>query len=276
MGERKTLPEMDRRTFVSGLAAGAGLGLGAEALAGSHSAPLHLEEPADRLMAFVKLQADLSGTDVMTGMPGEVWAWVPGEGNFHLFDIYSIGINRAEPGGSTWRLFHRDMLVYMDPASGQVLDEWSNPLTGRTVQARHVFTDPMERRLGVADGSFSYELADDDLVFTSRTFEFFPSAVSRADNPLQVQNDKHQSGDIRDYKGRFSEVRDPGVSSAQCVSSWTRMAQWAHFMEMGNRPGMLIYHGQGHKLAEGVSQLPGNVGEFVSSNRPECLELPRV
>ena len=28
--------------------------------------------------------------------PGEVWAWVPGEGNFRLFNTYGIGTSRVE------------------------------------------------------------------------------------------------------------------------------------------------------------------------------------
>ena len=42
---------------------------------------LDLEKPKDNLRALLKLQADLSGADALSGFPGKVWGWVPGKGN---------------------------------------------------------------------------------------------------------------------------------------------------------------------------------------------------
>lgn len=271
MGEKNTFTGLDRRSFVSGLAAGAGLGLASQVSAESKPILQHLKQPVDNLRAFMKLQADVSGSGVLAGSPGEVWAWVPGEGNFRLFTSYGISTTRAEPMASGWRIEHTEALFYTDPESGEIVHEWTNPFTGRRVKVEHLTPPTVNRIYRFEDGELPHEVSEDDLVFTSSVFEFRDSKISRSVNPLQVQHDKHQSGDLRSIKGRLSEVLDPRVDSAQCVISSTRMTQWIPFMEMGNRPGVLVYHSQGCKLRQGIAQLPEHIGQYALNHEPGCL-----
>jgi hypothetical protein len=83
---------ISRRTAISGLAlGGAGLmaaGLPACQPKADNDWTLDLDSAEGNCKAIIKLQADLSEAETMGVYPGEVWAWVPGEGNFRLFNTY--------------------------------------------------------------------------------------------------------------------------------------------------------------------------------------------
>ena len=71
---------LTRRAVLASVGGAAGLAAGLQA--GTSKAEtamaLDLDDPEDNLKALIKLQADLSGEDVIGGFPGTVWSWVPG------------------------------------------------------------------------------------------------------------------------------------------------------------------------------------------------------
>src|SRR5437016_2671931 len=104
----------------------------------SNTGPLDLNDPADNLEAIIKIQADTSGAPLLTGFPGQAWGWIPGEGHKLLFNTYGIGATRVEKVGDDWRFYHREVLYYLDPKTGEVLTHWNNPYTGKTVEVLHI------------------------------------------------------------------------------------------------------------------------------------------
>ena len=267
-----------RREALAGAAGIAGLALGAGAQAGAHQS-LDLDNPRENLTALIKLQADTSGADVIGGFPGEVWGWVPGEGNKLLFRSYGIGASHAEEMEDGWRFYHRELMYYLDPESGEILDTWVNPYTGKEVEVLHILNDPVHRFYAFEGGRFSfpwpYTVMGDDLVFRISVFSFRDSVLSRSDYPVHSANDKYQASELWMMNGRVSEVMNPDITSASCVTSWARVGQWLPFMEMGNRPGVMVYHSDSYKLLEGVKQIPADILAHTEKNYPKYLESPK-
>ena len=274
--DKKGLPAgLDRRSFVSGLAAGAGLGLADQALAvNSDTHSLNLNDPAKNLEALIKLRADVSGAETLTGIPGEVWAWVPGEGNYLLFSSYGIGATRAEQVETGWRLYHREITYFTDPKSGEILQHWDNPFTGRRVEVQHVQEESLNQLLEFAAGPRKYAVVEDDLVFSDSAFQIMDADMSRASYPLHSQHDKFQTAELSGIKGRVSEIMNPEVTSVACSTAWTRLGQWMPFMEMGNRPGVMVYHNHAFKFRDGADQLPSNIRDYTVSHYPQFLVSP--
>lgn len=48
--------------------------------------------------------------------------------------------------GKGWRLVSREILLYLDPKTGEVVRSWKNPWTGETVPVLHVANDPVNQR----------------------------------------------------------------------------------------------------------------------------------
>ena len=275
---------LTRRAAVAGLAIGGSalLAGNAEAARKSGRKSLNLDDPKDNCDALIKLQADLSGKDAMGGFPGSVWAWIPGEGNTLLWNTYGVGVSRVVfmPEENAWRFYHREALLYLDPETNDVLESWQNPWTERRVEVLHILNDHVNRYYALNPGGrfkfpWAYETNDDDLVFRISVFRFEQNIMHPKDYPLHAQSDKYQTTELWGMIGSLSEVQNPDVTSAHCVTSWSRISGWQPFMEMGNRPGQTVYHSHSYKLMRGAADLPPKIRSWLEKNAPEYLEAPK-
>jgi hypothetical protein len=197
-----------------------------------------------------------------------------------LFKSYGIGASHVERVDDGWRFYHRELLYYMDPVSGEVISEWDNPFTGQRVEVLHILNDPVNRFYTTEGGPFAfprpYEIYGDDLVFRVSFFKFQESLMPRADYPVHSAHDMYQSAELWGISGRLSEVLDPAVTSASCVTSWGRMSQWLPFMEMGDRPGSMVFHSHAYKLLGGAAELPADILAYTEKYHPKYLESPKT
>jgi hypothetical protein len=270
---------MTRRQILAGAGGVAGLAVGAGASAETVMT-LNLDDAEDNLKALIKLQADLSGKDAIGGFSGEVWGWVPGEGNRRLFRSYGIGASHVERVDNGWRFYHREVMYYLDPETGEIINDWVNPYTGKRVEVMHILNDPVHRFYAISGGPFSapwpYTVMGDDIVFRISVFSFRDSVMPRADYPLHSANDKYQASELWMMNGRVSEIMNPDITSASCVTSWSRVGQWLPFMEMGNRPGIMVYHSDSYKLLGGLDDIPPVIRTYTEKHHPKYLESPKT
>lgn len=280
----KLIPEglngVTRRQLLAGASGMAGMA-GLSGVAGAATEmTLDLDAAEDNLKALIKLQADLSGADAIGGFSGEVWGWVPGEGNRRLFRSYGIGASHVERVDNGWRFYHREVMYYLDPETGEIINDWVNPYTGQRVEVMHILNDPVHRFYAISGGPFAapwpYTVVGDDLVFRISVFSFRDSVMPRVDYPLHSANDKYQASELWMMNGRVSEVMNPDITSASCVTSWSRVGQWLPFMEMGNRPGIMVYHSDSYKLLNGLDGIPANIRAYTEKHHPKYLESPQT
>ena len=277
-------PEFDRRRLLQGAgaaaAATAGLALGANAQPSPSGIPdVDFDDPETNLKALLKLRADISGGPVLAAFPGEAWAMVPGEGNYRLFKTFGIGASRLEERPEGWRIIHREVLYYLDPNTGEVLDEWTNPFHGRKVEVYHIANDPVNGTFlregnSVLAAPYPYVAYGDDLIFRWNFFLFHKAVLTRKEYPLHAQSDWDQHCELWGIQGKISDVMNPDITSAPNTTSWSRVAQWIPFMEMGNRPGIMVYHSHTYKLTGGVQDLPRNILDYTEKNYPDYLTPP--
>ena len=269
---------LTRRQVLASAGGMAGLAAGMSAQAKTEMT-LDLDSPEGNLEALLKLQADTSGKDVISGFGGEVWGWVPGVGNQMLFRSYGIGASHVEEVDDGVRFFHREVMYYLDPQTGEIINDWVNPYTGKRVEVMHILNDPVHRFYSLQGGRFGfpwpYTVVGDDLVFRISVFSFRDSIMPQVDYPLHSANEKYQATELWMMNGRVSEVMDPKITSASCVTAWTRVGQWLPFMEMGDAPGVMVYHSDSYKLLNGLDGLPPAIRDYTEKNHPKYLESPK-
>ena len=57
---------------------------------------------------------------------------------------FGFGSGRLEAVDEGYRIYSREVLYYLDPVTGEILEEWSNPfLGGRKVEVVHIQNDPV-------------------------------------------------------------------------------------------------------------------------------------
>jgi len=240
---------------------------------------LDLTKPVDNLTAMLKLQGDLSGEPVLGAFEGQAWGWVPDEQNLKLFGTFGIGCSRVEFNAAEngYRFYHKEVLYYTDLETGKVLDTWVNPMTGYEVEVQHILNDPVHRFYPLSGGRFSppypYQVLGDRLVFQMDIFRAQPdNPINRKDYPLHSQQDIYQSAEMWAISGSLEEINDPEKTTAYCHTSWGRIAMWLPFMEMGSRPGFMVYHSQTYSCPNGKADLPDYFRDYTEQNYPQYLE----
>jgi hypothetical protein len=241
---------------------------------------LDLDDPETNLRALLKLRGDLSGKDFFFAFPGQAWAMIPQERVHKCFRTFGFGSGRLEPVDGGFRIYSREVLFYLDPVTGEILQEWSNPfLGGRKVRVVHIANDPVNGVFSVnAPGPlappYPYVSVGDNVVFQWNFFIQKPAELTRAEYPLYSSGNIDQHAELWGLTGRKSEILDESTTSAYCTMSWTRVSDWLPFMEMGNAPGKMVFHSHSMKLMDGPSELPRPILEHIEKHYAKYLTAP--
>jgi hypothetical protein len=277
---------MSRRTALSGSAALVAVAcLLAPRVAGveptnASPPPYDLQVPEQALDVLVKMRGDLTGAEVAWYWTGSIWGMVPGEGNRKLFDYDGFSGARFEAVEGGYRMLNRELGVYRDPSSGEILDRWLNPYLGREVQVLHRLNDHVnveltaQGRFGI--GAIPTTIMGDDIWWRLDIFFFRPSPISRKDYPLNVQHDMYQGSELTMYHARLADIQNPQLTSTPAEVTFTRISQWEPFMEMGNRPGQMVFHAAGRKLVDEseLERVDPRLYQHISTNHPAYLHAP--
>lgn len=254
--------------------------LPASALKTDKDPVLDLDDPETNFMALLKLRGDLSGDDFFFAFPGQAWAMVPQERNYKCFRTFGFGSGRYEKmEDGVYRIYSREVLYYLDPDTGEILEEWNNPFLGnRKVEVAHIANDPVNgvfslKGPGPLTPPYPYVSVGDHVAFQWNFFIQHPAAMNRADYPLYSSGDIDQHAELWGLMGRKSDILDD-TTSAYCTMSWSRVADWLPFMEMGNAPGKMVFHSHSMKLMEGPSELPKPILDYIEKHHSEYLTAP--
>ena len=240
---------------------------------------LDLASPDSNLRAFMKARASLDGADTVVWFTGDVHAVAPGQPGRHVFGFEGYNVARALQVDGGFELLTREAVFYLDPATRAILDSWDNPFTDETVDVIHVWNDPVNHRFEVDGprGPWRLPVTDlgDDVVFTSDVFLAYPSPLPPEQFPRHSQSALYQAAELFQFFCRRDDLADDSPSAPARVS-WTRIAPWVPFMAMGDRPGYLVYHCQGTKLAGGFAALPAQIRERVLAEGPAFAGAPET
>ncbi len=245
-----------------------------------HDDLLDLDDPEVNFNACMKLRGDLSGEDFFFGFPGEAWAMVPGEKHHKCFNTLGFSSAKLEKVPEGYRIYSREVLLFLDPDTGEILQEWSNPfLAGRKIEIFHTANDPVNGVFtptgnGPLAGPYPYISFGDQVAFQWNFFIHHKAAMSRAEYPLHSSGDIDQHAELWGLMGRKSEILDASSTSAYCTMSWSRVADWLAFMEMGNLPGKMVFHSHSMKLMGGPEDMPRPFLDYVEKHYAEYLTAP--
>jgi hypothetical protein len=264
----------------------ASAGLAAASLAAPAAAQmLDPTKPEDALQISKRLQCGVSeDKPAVYHWSGNIYGRSPGQPDKLLFKGEGMNIRRcvevSDTGqGKGWRLVSREIMLMLDPATGEVLNEWTNPYTGQKVSVMHIHNDPVNGRPNFArsaDGT-PYRIG---ALRESGPWVFMPfEAPLFYTNPLQGAYQKYVGGtyhamEIFDFAALKSELYNAKTPTAYPMVSWIRISQWAPWMEMGDRPGQMVFNAMGRKLPGGFEELPEVLKKEIRANYPIYEEAP--
>ncbi|MCK6371792.1 MAG: DUF1838 domain-containing protein [Gammaproteobacteria bacterium] len=220
-----------------------------------------LSLPANNLRELIRMQASLREQDVPWWYDGTIYAVEPGKHPQALFRFEGMEIYwmRHLPGGD-YELIGNTVTFYRDLATGEWLDTFENPFTGKinavtpAVQGGGPgrgfnysvkgirFTklmDQLPERPLVLDWSFVR-----DVVWMHNETAYPPGLP-----PPRAQR--------QTMFAPVASMLDDSLDSLPALFSSTVIQPWPKWMEMGDRPGHVVWHASGAKLGS-IDELPGD------------------
>ena len=215
---------------------------------------------------------------------GRAYSRVPGEKDRHIFNV--LGVNTRQCGtvedperGIGFRSVSREVMLYLDPATSEVLDQWQNPWTGEIVDVVHVANDPVNMRAP----AFAINADGEPSRMTLRRYG--DMLVSSAEVPLFYDNPL--GGDFQRYVGgtyHAMEIFNTVYHADELMKedrlsrsyiSWARVAKWLPWMQMGDRPGVMIINATGHSVFD-RDAIPEPLMSVLQERYPSYFEPPPV
>jgi hypothetical protein len=255
----------------------------AAVLAAGKAKPIDLGTPEGANLAARKIQCSANdNVPTIYYFHGEAFSRVPGERDRKLFDVEGYNVRQCvtvnDPvRGAGWRIISRELLLYVDPTTGELLREWKNPWTGQTVKVLQTANDPVNQRpvfAKAADGTPAKwpGTISGDTWWNTITVPLFYI------NPLGGEYQKNVGGyyhatEMFNFFGKVSELVDPKNVNPAIEVGWVRLADWLPWMEMSGRAGIIYIHAAGRKL-DSYEQLPPVMRKAIETEYPEYRNPP--
>jgi hypothetical protein len=259
--------------------------------------PVRFDDPIWNREASARLQADTTGKQVFGHCSGVVTGVRPGEAVRPLFgfEVFSTIRVLRQADGSYQRMT-KEAILYTDPKTGQILDEWDNPYTGERVKVVEVHNDPYNWVIsetiqppaipGVpSDGKAKpggkpyllhwTEFGPDTIVLTEDFHGYYPNRLDPAKWPRESAGAMVQSSELFRYFINRATLEDPSQTHVTHNGSWVRVQPWLPWMLMGQAPGHIMYDGIFHTTRTPDYYPPGVV-ERIKARYPDYMTAPET
>jgi Protein of unknown function (DUF1838) len=240
---------------------------------------LDLSKPTDVMLAQRKIQSSLKdGENCYYAWEGTVYSRVPGERDKLLFTYLAMSVRASltvkdSIKGIGYQQVSREVLIFLDPKTNQMVKTWKSPWTNKEVEVVHIANDPVNFR-----GMFASKTVDNSLRRLAGTIFWDIQVPLFYPNPL--------SGDYQNYVGgtyQAIEMFNFAVSEAELIApkervedviiSWTRVCKWMPWMEMGDLAGQLIFNGSGRKVKT-FEAIPTLLRDYIKTELPTFVTAP--
>lgn len=251
----------------------------------THAGQLDPANPADAVRIDQKMNCSLKQGDVIVyWWQGSAYSRVPGERDRHLFNVEGMNIRQCQnvedpKRGYGFRSVSREILLYKDPETNEILRTWKNPWTGQDVEVIQVANDPVNMRRPM------YAMSEDGKPHQTRIRFVGARAWSSGEAPLFYKNPL--AGDYQDYVGNdyhAMEALNGYVYTADLLDatkpkldsytlSWARFSEWLPWMGMGSRTGMMVFTTVGGRV-NSFADLPDSIRTEIETNYPTYNQPP--
>jgi len=255
----------------------------AASVASAQGRTLDPAQPNDAIEIMRKLQCGPGdGVPAIYRWSGHVYSRVEGERDRHLFNIEGMNIRQCvalndAKRGRGYRMVSRELMLYLDPATGEIVRNWKNPWTGETVELFHVANDPVNSRP-------TYAMSEDGKPYEAKMMRMGDWLMMPVEVPLFYKNPL--AGDYQDFVGNHYQAMeifdfvmpaksalDPKTKDINGTVSWVRLSDWLPWMKMGGRAGSMVHNAVGTKV-KSFAELPAVLRDEVARNYPTYTAPP--
>lgn len=263
-------------------ACGVALALSVAASGPLLAAQLDPNDPDDALTIGRKIGCStVDGEPITYWWHGRAYSRRMGERDKHLFNVEGMNVrsctsvNDAEKGNG-YKLVSREILLYKDPKTDEVLATWDNPWTGETVDVLHVANDPVNftsYTIG-RDGkpaTFGGTVLGDRWWTTTTVPLFYPNPLA-SDYQKEIGGTYHAT-EMFNFLGDTESLFDTDTTTAEVQVGWVRMSDWLPWMMMEGREGVIYMHTAGRKL-DSWDDMSDTMKNEIRQHYPDYVSPP--
>lgn len=261
------------------------LGCGVAALSTSAPATARIldpDKPEDAIEIMKRAQCGTKdATPAVYYWSGKIYSRVAGEPDRLLFNGEGMNIRQCasvtDPKrGTGYRQVSREIMIFTDPKTGEIVRNWVNPWTGETVEVMQIANDPVNVAAFPygADGKpfrANYKRIGQWLAMPLEVPLFYHNVL--AGDYQDYIGGKYHAMEIFDFIARADEILDTKNPSAHPSISWVRISDWMPWMKMRGRQGQLVFNAVGTKL-DSFDALPKQLKDEIAANYPLYTQAP--
>jgi hypothetical protein len=227
----------------------------------------------DPVRTYVRVVCDLAGADTWKWFTGRLHAALPDGAIVPLLGFDSV-IRRKlaafDPSSAT--ITFSEATVFRDLASGEILDEWRNPLNGRIVRPLHYPEGPNPLTSRAADfvpgGGFSpWVTSAGTARFTRESRTDSPHPLDPAVWRLESSGPRFRALTLRSYTVALADFADPARTALPADYSLTVLSGWFPWMLLGPLPGQMLWQAEGRKV-DAPEQIPTDLRARILARFP--------
>ena len=250
---------------------------------------IDFNDPAQNLEAFTRVFVDTDPDKAAFGWYGGTIYAVIGDSSqlIPLLGMEGIGITKTRPmeSGAGYQVTNRELAYYKDLASGQFIDEWKNPLNGRscetfpihnmTVSAEMTPMMKMDMEGTMIEYPFvpPWEFLGDKALSTFEIHASVPSELQPDTWPVESPGPKTRISEMFMRYCDIADLANKELTSIPYVGTWTRLASWFPWMLMGQTEGHLYFRCSMSSY-DSLDALPATFLEKARKDHPEYLVTP--
>ena len=213
-------------------------------------------------LAYARIQSDIDfGKQKYFWFKGYVSAVQPGKAIQDLFGAQGFGVIRLrEREDGAFERLCREIILYTDLKTGEVMQKWHNPLNDETVDVVQVDNDPFNYLIeeyfpapptfgGLAEAEkpkrvpfvLPWHQHGDWLEMETHIHLLYPSALQPDKWPRESAGPMVQVSEFFAHHVKAEDMQNPDITSLDYRGVWNRITPWLPWMLMGQTPGHVQY-----------------------------------
>ena len=288
---------------------GASLGGMSAFAAGSATATkgkLDYSDPRDNLYAFGKIWSSFD-EPCIGAFHGLMYVRLPGKRMIPVFGYTGTGtlFSKIDENGDLW-IKSRETGYFTDLKTGDILETWDNPFTGKTVEVYHFYNDVLIGKVGTeipkffmgemgdsptlmnegtvfpdANGNYPFVLPfqqyGDDLMLSWDYTHDYTNPVKPEGWPRSSTGPRITPSEHFTFQVNKDELEDRSIPRSRMTAGFSRISECWPFMQMGGTEfadATLFGRMHSHKGLYGTAEVPPKVLAYIEKYAPEYLTLP--